>query len=97
MLRIRQSALQGACLVLAAGSLAACTASPAPALLHPQSSPRQVVGQDAAGFVIRIAEPGSVTLAASPQVPVTLGDTVRIDRNALIPNPAKGTPHGETR
>lgn len=97
MLRFRQTALHGTCIVLAAGSIAACTASPRPALLLPQSSPRQVVGQDAAGFMIRIAEPGSVTPAASPQAPVMLGDTVRIDRNALIPTHAKDIPHGETR
>lgn len=97
MLQFQQTALHGACFMLAAVSTAACTASPGPALFHPQSSPRQVVGQDAAGFVIRVAEPSPVTPAASPQELVTLGDTVRIDRNALISTPAKDIFHGETR
>ena len=98
MPRIRRSALHGFCLALVARSVAACAPVPGP-VVSPPPGPRHqfIAGAATGGFVIRVDEADASVTAAPPSAPVTLGSTVRFDRDALISNHPKEAPHGESR
>ncbi|RQW46087.1 hypothetical protein [Novosphingobium sp. LASN5T] len=58
-----------------------------------------VVSEGDTGFVIHAAAPvpASVEATTPPQAPVSIGDSVRIDRRAFIPPSTKDIPNGEDR
>lgn len=97
MFRLRRSALHSLCLVQVAGAIAGCAPIPGLVTLPPSGPRHQFIVETATGFVIRVDEAdASATVAPSP-APVTLGSTVSFDRDALISNRSKESPHGESR
>lgn len=97
MLRFREMQWRGACLLLAASPIAACATAPRPTPLPAHGANHQFIAQAATGFVIRAAGTEVPANAAPSSAPVTLGNTVRIDRDALISNHPKEVSHGENR
>lgn len=95
--RFRQSLRGVLCLAALAGPIAGCTMVHGPVPLPPQEPMHQVVSQEDSSFVIRVAAPVQMAQATQPQASITLGDSVRIDRRALVSTKTKDIPHGETR
>lgn len=81
-----------------AGPIAGCSVIARPVPLPPQGPMHLVVSEGDAGFVIHAATPAAIPVeAAPPQAPVSLGNSVRIDRRAFIPTSTKDIPNGEDR
>lgn len=86
-----------ALLTLAAAGVQACTTDRTMRDLAPQPVSRLAVVQADNGFIIQgLVSPAPATTTFQPNT-VSLGDSVRFDRSALLPTNPKETPHGETR
>jgi len=102
--------MSGICLAGLGSAIAGCTVVARPVPLPPHGPMQLTMSQFDTGFVIRAAAPApgdspdhaaaAAIPAARPahsQAPVSLGDSVRIDRRAFISTKAKDIPHGEDR
>lgn len=92
-----QAGLSLALLALAGGTAQAC----APALERPTAPSRKAshltIVQADDGYIIRSSVPGTPVTSASPCCGVSLGSSVRFDRDAILPSSTKEIEHGETR
>ncbi|WP_447954131.1 hypothetical protein [Sphingopyxis chilensis] len=96
MRRYGQTGLRIALLAIAAAAAQAC-AAPKVSELGPIEVSRLLVVQADNGFVIHTSVPLAVNAAASSPGPISLGDSVRLDRRLLLPSSTKEIPNGETR
>lgn len=97
MHRIRKTELSALLLLLPAGMAQACT----PALDRPagpsgKASQLTIVQTDG-GYIIRASVSGAPVMSGSPCCAVSLGSSVRFDRDAILPSSTKEIEHGETR
>lgn len=96
MRRYGQTGLRIALLAIAAAAAQAC-AAPVVSDPGPIEVSRLVVDQADNGFVIHASAPVAANAAAPLPGPISLGDSVRLDRRLLLPSSTKEIPNGETR
>lgn len=97
MHRHGRTGLSLALLALAGGTAQACTPAPTRPTAPSGKTPRLSIVQADDGYIIRASVPAAPVVSASPCCGVSLGSSVRFDRDAILPSSTKEIEHGETR
>jgi len=97
MYRHGQASLSLALLALAAGTAQACTTPLERPTAPSGKASRLTVTQADDGYFIRASVSGAPVTSGSPCCVVSLGSSVRFDRDAILPSSTKEIEHAETR
>lgn len=97
MHRHGQACLSLALLALAGGTAQACTPAPTRPTAPSGKASHLTIVQADGGYSIRVSAPGTPVMSGSPCCTVSLGSSVRFDRNVILPSSTKEIYHGETR
>jgi hypothetical protein len=97
MRRIRKTELSALLLLLPTGTAQACTPAPERPTGPSGKTSRLTIAQTDGGYIIRASASGIPAVNGSPCCAVSLGSSVRFDRDAILPSSTKEIEHGEIR